>query len=173
MIIPNQKTRERCFDLRYCLLAKVVVPFTKTLFGWDYLEDLLELELNIYHCDLPEEEICLEGGSEILFEFSSPLTLMEIFECGVLIDTDKAYIRSDEPRLNQVSGRDDDGSYEFQPNKVSEDPDNSDCTDGICDLKSEKVSEEENTVEGKEHTNCWSWVFICFNLSPIVRNMLA
>ncbi|CAL9238551.1 unnamed protein product [Arabidopsis halleri] len=43
--------------------------------------------LCIFHCDLPEEEISLEAGSEILIELKSRLNNCKIVECGVRILT--------------------------------------------------------------------------------------
>lgn len=41
--------------------------------------------LCMFHLELPEEEICVKFGSEILFEFSSRFDSSEITECGVRI----------------------------------------------------------------------------------------
>ena len=167
MVSPKQQIyihlEVRCFDLRYCLTGKSGQLIYKNVFWVGLPRGSPGIELNIYvylfHCDLPREEICLEMGTEILFEFSCPLAHLEIFECGVRIDTEKADISSDgsdESRLNQVSE-----VKNGEPIKVPGDPYNS---DGLCDLKSEKVFEVDN-VKGKGHINCWSWLFICFGLS--------
>ncbi|CAH8256742.1 unnamed protein product [Arabidopsis lyrata] len=120
--------------------------------------------LCIFHCDFPGEEILLDVGSKILFEFSS--RYCEIIECGVRILTKDEEgsnnNRSNKYRLDQVSEDKDNWSYEFEPGEVS-------STNGLtCESILDKVSdEEEDNVEGKEHTNCWSWLFACFNLFHI------
>ncbi|KAL0889472.1 hypothetical protein Bca101_013455 [Brassica carinata] len=166
MVSPKQQhTRERCLDLRYCLTGRSGQPIFKNVF-WVGLPrgspGIGTEHLCLFHCDLPEEEI----GSEILFEFSCPLTRLEILECGVRInDTENADIIcidgcDESTRLNQVSEVNVGGSDEFE---ASRDPDNS---DGLCDWNSDKVSEEEeDNVKEKEHIYCWSWLFICFSLS--------
>ncbi|CAN8270614.1 unnamed protein product [Cochlearia groenlandica] len=70
--------------------------------------------LCIFHCDLPEEEISLEVGSEILFELRSRLNCCKISDCGVRILTHEEDRSSNGFEVDQVyQDNDDDWSYEF------------------------------------------------------------
>ncbi|EFH62774.1 predicted protein [Arabidopsis lyrata subsp. lyrata] len=135
--------------------------------------------LCIFYGDFLEEDLSIEVNSELLFEFRNISDLYtyedcEIIECGVRILTNEVEESSDgntKTRLDQVSEDDDDDwSYDSEPSEVLEDSegDNMDHTTEVlisCDSKSDKAYDEEgkeDNVQGKEHTNCWSWLFLCF-----------
>ncbi|KAG7584981.1 Winged helix DNA-binding domain superfamily [Arabidopsis thaliana x Arabidopsis arenosa] len=135
--------------------------------------------LCIFHGDFLEEDLSFEVSSELLFEFRNISDLYtyedcEIIECGVRILTNEVEESSDgstKTRLDQVSEDDNhDWSYDSELSEVLEDSegDNMDHTTEVlisCDSKSGKAYDEEgkeDNVQGKEHTNCWSWLFLCF-----------
>lgn len=124
--------------------------------------------LCIFHCDFPGEEICHEVGNNILFEFSS--RFCEILECGVRVLSKEVGRSSNGSKKTEEK---DDLSYEFKPGEVLEESAHSQWSNGlICDSKSDNASnEEEDTVEGKEHTNCWSCLCIFIDLSNTLRNI--
>ncbi|ESQ28494.1 hypothetical protein EUTSA_v10018052mg [Eutrema salsugineum] len=175
----HQETREnRELRLKYGIIGKSGYRYPIFIVHPREAPGIRTEHLCIFHCDFPEEDEFSEVDSKILFEFSS--RYCEIIECGVQILTKEVKGRSNgsnEYGLDHVSEDKDDWSYEFEPQEVFEDSDNSDCSNGLIrDSKSDKATdeeeeEEEDNVQGKEHTRCWSFLFICFDLSHIVRNI--
>lgn len=120
--------------------------------------------LVVFHSDLLNKDKCLEVGNEIQFEFSSISHAYEIIECGVRIYTDEAGRSSgsgNEYEIGQVSEDDNEWSYEFEPGEASECSENNGL---FC------YSKEDN-IEGNKHTDCWSWLILCFDVSNFVRTI--
>lgn len=158
VISPNkhqQKTESRELRLKYGVIGKSGYRYPIFIVHPRESPGIRTEHLCIFHCDFPGEEICLDVGSKLLFEFSS--RFFKILECGVRVltkEAERSNQGSNKSGLDQVSEDKDEWSYEFETGEVLEESDKNDCS-------------EEN-VEGKEHTNCWSFLFIYFD---IVRNI--
>ncbi|EFH62637.1 hypothetical protein ARALYDRAFT_337990 [Arabidopsis lyrata subsp. lyrata] len=105
---------------------------------------------------------------ERVFEFSSELQDLDIIECGVQILTDEwdyefglyqddIEFASSEDDIEFASSEDE---IEFESSEASE--------DGI---EHGDYKEDEYLEGGKHTTDCWSWLFLCFDLSQIVRKV--
>ncbi|KAG7548471.1 Toll/interleukin-1 receptor homology (TIR) domain superfamily [Arabidopsis suecica] len=167
VISPNNDTEETCNSTLFCRrIGKTGCPIDETPV---YIIPKPRAEhIVMFHSDLHNKDKCLEVGNEILFEFNNISDTYEIIECGVRFYTDEAGGSSDrrnEYELDQVSKDDNDWSYEFGPVEASECSENNGHTDRlICDSKEDKI-------EGNKHTDCWSWLILCFDVSHIVRSI--
>ncbi|CAA7047357.1 unnamed protein product [Microthlaspi erraticum] len=112
-----------------------------------------------------------EVSREIVLEFSI-IPQENIIECGAYIWTDEPIEESYPSEVDQVFEGNHDitsiGSYEFEHSKASEDDTESgDRTNGVTIYE----SKEEEKLQGEEHTGCWTWLFLCFDLSGFVRDI--
>ncbi|XP_010418428.1 PREDICTED: disease resistance protein RML1B-like [Camelina sativa] len=136
--------------------------------------DLYPTEISIFVGDVPKfrrehlfiftihhRSTCIDSSDvnrEIVFEFSSELQELDIIECGAQILTDK---------WDYEFGMYQDDDVEFESSEASEDDIGYESS-GV----SEDDTEQDDSVEDEYlRTDCWSWLFLCFDLSQFVKNV--
>ncbi|KAG7584709.1 NB-ARC, partial [Arabidopsis thaliana x Arabidopsis arenosa] len=105
---------------------------------------------------------------EIVFEFSSELQDFDIIECGVQILSDEwdYEIGLYQDDIEFASSEDD---IEFSSSEDDIEYESSEASEDVIEHGDYK---EDEFLEGGKHTaDCWSWLFLCFDLSQIVRNV--
>ncbi|CAN7136936.1 unnamed protein product [Brassica rapa subsp. narinosa] len=156
VISPNQHTGEGMFPELLChRIGRSGWP-VENLHVY-YIPTFRTEHMFIFQSELLDKDRCLDVDNEILFQFSCEFH--DIIECGIRINADEAV---------KSSGEDDDCSYEYEHSEASECTEKYDTTFGLtCD----KVSkEEEDNARGNNHTDCWNWIVLCFDISDILRN---
>ncbi|KAL1225320.1 Disease resistance protein RML1B [Cardamine amara subsp. amara] len=102
-----------------------------------------------------------EYSREIVYELSSKSQDFDIIECGAKIFTEESIKQSYESGSYQVTEDD----IEFEPHEEAFE-DNTEYNDitneELCNSKEDENLDDPTNLEGEKHTDCWSWLFICF-----------
>ncbi|CAL9237535.1 unnamed protein product, partial [Arabidopsis halleri] len=110
-----------------------------------------------------------EDRREIVYELSSKSRDFNIIECGAKIFTDESIKQSCESGLDEVLEVD----IELEPSEVfGDDTEYGEPTNEVlCNSKEDENLGYPGNLNSENHTDCWSWLFLCFDVSHFVRNV--
>ncbi|OAP12203.1 hypothetical protein AXX17_AT1G57330 [Arabidopsis thaliana] len=111
-----------------------------------------------------------EDCREIVYELSSKSNDFNIIECGAKIFTDESIKRSYESAgLDEVL----EDNVELEPSEVFEDDTEyaEPTNEVLYNYREDENLGDPRNLNSENHTDCWSWLFLCFDLSHFVRNV--